>query len=465
MSCQWRAFLVGTFYICFGATERSAWPVLYLSVGEGLGASGALAAWTLVTFALGMAGSTLITGRLGDLMGHKRMAIIGFTAEGALLLSCAFMPSIWLILGLRLFQGMAASSALGNCQAFMISNFTREQRGRVVGLMAGSGAAGLFLGPLYAGLIGEHFGWRWAIAGLSTVMFTQSVLTAAFIRKDSDVAVDRRGAVRSLSWAGAGLVMASIASLVVGGQLMRLDQWRLAGALLLIAAAVGGFVLVRVERKAVSPVIRIDLFKSRAFATACAFLMWTSLSFSGTQILFPFFLQLGLGWTKAFSGWILTMLFAAQPFGAPIAGMLSDRLGSYRIFIAGVGFTVLGLVLGAALPDSAVWQQVVPILLIFSVGTSLTGPALSRLVVRDVARTAMGSATAMTVGTRYVGQSIGGALTAGILAAGATAPVGQTFRAGMLALALITAAGSVLILAVPVIASRLRGARTPPVPS
>src|SRR5215217_1797836 len=98
---KWTALIVGGVYIGGATVERASWPLLLPTIRDDFGVATSDVVWLTVMFALGIAGSTLTVGHLGDKLGHRRLALCGFVMEGLLLILASFAPAFWMILVLR----------------------------------------------------------------------------------------------------------------------------------------------------------------------------------------------------------------------------------------------------------------------------------------------------------------------------------------------------------------------------
>ena len=434
---------MGALYFCFGAMERATWPNLLPSIGAYFEVSSTAVAWTVIAFAVGMAGSTLTAGRLGDMLGHRRLAASGFALEGLLLLACAVSPVLWPIFLFRFLQGFAAAAALNNVTAIAIGSFPRERRGRAIGAVSGFAAFGLMIGPLYGGFVGEWLDWRWAIAIIGLYVLAQAAVT--LLMAPPDKATMQMKDARALHWTGAFGFLVAMITLIVAAQLLRSGDTRVAGAALLaVFAAVTALTIWR-ESRAASPILGLRLFKEWNFSLASGSLIWFSLAFGAMNVLFPFYLQEGLGWTLAASGLMLVTLNAVQPWGSPVSGLLADRFGSARVMAAGAVVAFASLLLAGGLGSAPeTWQIILPLAL-FGASVSLFMPPVTKLIFAHAPQSALAGAASMATSGRYVGQSLGVAFGAALLVAGGGAPLAEAFGDAMTTLAAVLAGGLALM--------------------
>ncbi len=452
-----RAMLVGGLYFCFGAMERATWPNLLPTVASDFGVSSAAIAWTIIAFALGMAGSTLTAGRLGDILGHKRLAAWGFAIEGLILAAIAFMPVLWPIFLLRFLQGFAAAAALNNVSAIVFGAYSREYRGRVIGIVSGLASIGLLLGPLYSGFIGQSLSWRWAIIGIAIYVLAQSLITIFLITNEYQTRA--QGTLRDLNWSGAVGFLLSMVGLIISVQLLRSASLRWLGVTLFIIAIGAVFATIRSERLAKLPILGLNLFRSWNFSSASASIICFSVAFGAMNLLFPFYLQNGLGWTIAASGVILVALNVVQPFCSPVSGYLADRIGPLPVIFSGWAIAIISLVLSTRLGDSPTHFEVIIPLLIFGLSASLFMPASTKLIYADVPQTALASAAAMATSGRYIGQSLGAALGTALLITQGDSNITTSFGTALMITAVLLTISMVLMIVARPVFALIKGKR------
>ena len=434
---------MGALYFCFGAMERATWPNLLPSIGAYFDVSSTAVAWTVIAFAVGMAGSTLTAGRLGDLLGHRRLAATGFALEGLLLIGCALSPVLWPIFLFRFLQGFAAAAALNNVTAIAVGAFPRERRGRAIGAVGGFAAFGLMIGPLYGGFVGDLLDWRWAIGVIGLYVLAQAAVT--LLMAPPDKATMQMKDVRALHWTGAFGFLVAMITLIVAAQLLRSGDTRLVGGALLAVFVVATALTVWRESRAPAPILGLRLFKEWNFSLASASLIWFSLAFGAMNVLFPFYLQEGLGWTLAASGLMLVTLNAVQPWGSPLSGLLADRLGSARVMAAGAIVAVASLLLAGGLGSAPETWRIVLALVLFGASVSLFMPPVTKLIFAHAPQSALAGAASMATSGRYIGQSLGVAFGAALLVAGGGASLADAFGNAMTTLAVVLAGGLALM--------------------
>ncbi|MBM3939658.1 MAG: MFS transporter [SAR202 cluster bacterium] len=447
MQGKWRATWAGSFFFIAGTIENGSWPILLPVIADNFDVSVATIAWTLVAFALGMAGAALTSGRISDVIGHKKIALVGVTMEAAFLALCAIAPSFWIIVVLRFFQGMSRSVALNGASGLVISAWPQAERGRILGLRNGMAAGGLLLGPVYAGAVGDVSSWRWALLGVVVLYVVHFGLVAALGRRDAARDAKASDMLRRLDWAGAVAFLVAICSFLYSAQLVR--NWSslpfaIAGFGLAAAAL---YAAIKFEGRSAMPVLNLGLFKSRQFSAAGAGLIGFSMTFGAVTFLFPFYMQRGIGWSLAFAGLVMTTLNFVQIWGSPLMGWLSDKLGARTIQSVGLAAMVAALLLGSRLGGAPATWHVVAVLLIVGAAMSIYTQPNNRVIFNAVPPNAMGSANAISAVGRYIGQSLGTAAAAAMLAGQTSVP--QAFSSAMVVLAVVTAVVITATLLVP----------------
>lgn len=461
---KWRALAAGGVYIGGATVERASWPLLLPVIRDDLGVGTSEVVWIVVMFALGMAGSTLTVGHLGDKLGHKRVAMIGLVLEGSLLLGAAITPVFWPLLVLRLFQGMGAAMALNNLQALTVGAWGSEERGRLLGYTSALPSFGLITGPIFAGFVAHEFGWRWAIGASGALILSEAVIVRTMMREDAFPTESAARILKKLDWAGALGFLGAIACLIVAGRFVASDAMR-PYALVLFPAAVFGFAtVIWQERRSSNPVLNLQLFTKRTFAIACSGMVLFSLVAGANAFLFPFYLQNGVGWSVAYAGSVIVAMSVPQPIGAPLSGRLADQIGSRPVQFAGIAILLVGLLLASQLGRAPETWQVVAVLIALGLGASLYNPANNRVIYGEVPRDSLGTASAISASGRYVGQSLGAALAAALLVTAGDQDIAGAFMNVSLMLALILLTGMVLIYSAGNLGPRLIQRRNRPAP-
>jgi EmrB/QacA subfamily drug resistance transporter len=324
---------VGTF---MSALDSSIVNALLPTLGAALHAGVSTIEWVVTVYLLVVSGLLLVVGRLGDLRGHKDVYVAGFLGFVGSSALCGLAGSVHQLVAFRALQALSAAMLFANAPAILVAAFPPTERGRALGLQAVMTYLGLSVGPPLGGLLATHLGWR-------AIFFVNvPVGLLGFWLAQRNVARDRpAGARPRFDALGAVLFFVGLLSL-----LLALDQghawgWlspAIVGLLVLAAAALAAFVAV--ERRRPEPMLDLSLFGSRVFSGAVLSAALSYVAQFAVIFLLPFYLAWrGLGPDRA--GLVLTAQPLTMAAVAPLAGSLSDRLGTR-------GPVALGLVLLAA---------------------------------------------------------------------------------------------------------------------
>jgi EmrB/QacA subfamily drug resistance transporter len=381
------------------------------AIGRDLGAGVAGLQWTLNAYVLTLAALILAAGSLSDIYGRRRIFILGvvvFVAASAL---CAAAPTIQLLVAGRFVQGIGGALLTPGSLAIIDAVFRPDDRTRAIGAWAGLTAVAAAIGPVVGGYLTVAVSWRAIFLinlPLGAVVVVAAVLRVPETRDPARAGgLDLRGAALAmlaiacvcfaLIQASGGLTAAVIAALVAG------------------VAAAGAFIAA--ERRSDHPMLPLELFRSRQFASATVLALIAYAALGGVIFLFVAFLQIALGYTALQAGAAtlpitVLMLILSTPSGA-IAGRIGPRIP----LAAGAVLTGTGLLLMAQIhPGDSYAAAVLPSLVVFGVGLAALITPITATVLASVDAQHAGIASAVDNAISRLGQMI--AVAALPLAAG-----------------------------------------------
>ncbi|ADP82455.1 DHA2 family efflux MFS transporter permease subunit [Pseudofrankia inefficax] len=378
--------------------------------------------WTVNAYNLAFAVALLTGAALGDRYGRKRtywIGLLGFTVASA---AAALSPSVGVLIAARGVQGVAAAAVMPMTLTLISEAFPADRRGAAIGLWGGITGLAVALGPVVGGAIVGGISWHWIFwlnvpVGLALVPLSIARLRESFgPRSQLDIV---------------GLLLAAAGFFGITWGLIRTNRvgWasgQTIGALAAGIVLVGAFLVW--ERRTATPMLSVQLFRSRAFnaANGVSFFMYASLF--GVLFLMMQFLQTGLGYSPLAAG-LRTLPWTGAPMVvAPLAGALADRFGNRPFLIAGLALQAVGLGWIAAIAEPGMsYRWLAVALAVAGVGISLCFPTVANAVVGSVPPAEMGVASGTNSAVREIGGVFGVAILASVFAGSGVYTSTRTF--------------------------------------
>lgn len=381
------------------------------SIGRDLDAGPGELTWVVVGYAITGGGLLMLGGRLGDVLGRRRVLLAGTAVFGAASLLAGLAPSLaWLVVA-RLLQGVGEALALPAAMATIVMLFPEGPgRSRALGAWAAVASAGLVVGFALSGVITDLLGWRWVF--LISVPFVAAVVVASAALLPS--APPRR--LGSLDLPGALLLTAAPLLFVFG--VVELGEpggpaW--IGPSALSASAATGALFVIVERRAEAPLIPLRLLRRPVRLRANLATALLSAALSTSFLLLTFLLQQRIGLSPLEAGLTLLPLAVALIGVATVAPRALGRLGIRGVVGLGVGTTALGVVAIAALAAADLGAvAVIPATLLIAAGMGFGLVGLQYAAVSGVTDDDAGVASGVQRAADQLGGASGVALYIGV---------------------------------------------------
>jgi EmrB/QacA subfamily drug resistance transporter len=398
--------------------------------------------WVVIAYLLAITTLIVSVGRLGDLMGRRRLLLAGiflFTLASAL---CGFAPTLWLLIGARALQGLGAAIMLALTMAFIGETVAKAKTGSAIGLLGTMSAIGTALGPSLGGVLIAGFGWQ-AIFLISVPLGALALLLAQrYLPADRQRPKAERGGFDPLGTLLLALALAAYALAMTMGR--GLDM------ALLLVAGVGIGLFVFVEARVASPLIRLALFRDPLLSGSLAMSALVSTVMMATLVVGPFYLSDGLGLDAARVG----LALAVGPFVAALtatpAGRFADHFGAQRMTVLGLAGMAAACLLLSVLPERLGIGGYIAPLAVLTMGYALFQTANNTAVMTDVPSNQRGVIAGMLNLSRNLGLITGAsAMGAVFVFASATSDITtahpQAVASGMrvtfaVALALVAAA-------------------------
>lgn len=360
-----------------------------------------------LAYLLVVTSTVLLFGKLGDIIGFKKIFIagLGIFVTGTFL--CGIAPTLNTLLILRIYQcvgeAMFSPAAIALVTVFLPSAI----RGKALGFMATAQGLGFCIGPILGGFLNDHLGWHSIFfvnipLGLATIVTALNMLSSK-----QDIPAEKR-----IDVTGSILIFISLSTLVfainsISG--MGLNHPMIISCLAVALTALIFFLIQ--ERFAKNPILHLPLFKNRDFAFATASAFCVIFVYIGLMFLFPFYLNIVRGIDMMHSGlFLMAPAFMVVVF-SPIAGLISDKFGSRPICTFGVSLTTLAFFLFSLLKPDTPLFHIMPSLIIAGIAIGCFLPANNKLVMAHAPADKQG----MTAAVYKILNSTGGVFGIAIL--------------------------------------------------
>ncbi|UNO40422.1 MFS transporter [Streptomyces sp. MST-110588] len=398
--------------------------VIVPSVIEDLGANSAQAQWIQESYAIVFAALLLLTGRLADILGARRVFVVGVVVFGATSVLAGLAPDSGLLIVARFLQGVGAAMLLPTSLALLNATFTGRARGQAFAVWGSTIGAAAALGPLLGGWLAEHVSWRWAF-GINvplSALVAAGVLLYMAPSPRREGRVDVAGAVLSVLGLGLlafGLVEGRTYGWVVGVRALDVAGFTWDGGpspvlVALVLAAVALAVFVRrqsVLGRGADPtrvLMDVRLFRIASFRNGNIATLIIGIGEFGIVAVLPLWLQFTLGYSALQAGLALVPVaigsFVATGAGfgmaAKVTALVQVRIG-LALEVAGLAGT--GLI---AAPDSS-WWTVSLMLFVYGTGVGFATAQVTNVVLNDIPAHSAGQASGTQSAVRQLGSALG----------------------------------------------------------
>lgn len=374
------------------------------AIQSDLGFSGPGLAWVVNAYLIAFGGLLLLVGRMGDLVGRKRMFTSGLAVFTAASVLCGTATGQGVLIAARALQGVGGAMASAVILGMLVALFPEpREQARAIAVFSAVGAAGGALGTFLGGALTQALNWHWIF------LINLPIGAAAWLAAVRVLAPDRgAGLGRGADYPGAGLVTGALmltVYVIVGA-----GTRSLTATLLLAALALALFTAFTVRQaRATRPLLRLRLFRSRLLTGANAVQVLMIGTMYGFQFIGALYLQRVLGYGELATG--TAFLPAPVAIGLLMLGLSARtvaRFGGHRVLLAGLVLITAGMaLLGRAPADGSYAVDVLPPLLLLSAGFAAAMPALTGLAMSGARDEDAGLASGLFNTTQVVGGSLG----------------------------------------------------------
>ena len=368
--------------------------------------------WVTMAYLLTSIGLLLAMGRLSDTLGRKRLFVLGLLIFTLGLGLSATAEGVGVLVAFRVLSAIGGAMVVSTSVALITDAFPAEERGRAMGILSLVVSAGLAAGPLVGGPMIDLLGWR-SVFYLRVPVGAVGVVLSWLVLRESVVAREGEG----FDLWGALAAFAALITLVLAmSQAPRLGLTSAGFMAMLLAGLLMLLIFILIERRAPRPVFDLAMFGNRLYSSAMASMLLYFAAVSAAYYLVPFYLIQGRGHSPTLGGVVFAVLPISMMVVSPLAGMLSDRVGSRWPTTVGLTVSAASLFAIGMLNGNTPLVIVVIALMMNGVGSGMFEAPNNSSIMGTASQDRLGVTAASLAVSRQVGLSLGIALGGAIFA-------------------------------------------------
>jgi EmrB/QacA subfamily drug resistance transporter len=381
------------------------------SIGRSLNFSRDNLQWVITAYAITFGGFLLLGGRLADLLGRRRMFLIGVVVFTIASFLCGLAWSEGVLIASRAIQGLGAALLSPAALSIITTTFDEgAERNKALGIWGAIGGSGAAVGVLAGGVLTKYAGWEWIFFVNVPVGVIAFLLAPRFVRESKS---ERES---SQDIAGAITVTAGLALLVYAVSKAPDHGWGSGWTLLRLAVAAALLIaFVVIETRTKDPLMPLRIFRIRTVAGAnISALLLGAVVFSNFFIL-TLYVQQVLGWSALKTGLTFIATAGSAVLWAGLAQALTTRIGPKPVMIVGFIGMIAGMLWYTQIPtDGSYWSDLLPGYLLVGFALPFTFVPVSIAALAGVARDEAGLASGLFNTSQQIGGAIGVAVTSSI---------------------------------------------------
>ena len=375
--------------------------------------------WVVISYTLTISALLLPMGRLSDIVGLKRVYIVGSVVFALFGIGAAVSDNLGLLIGSRVIQGAGAAMTQGTGMAIVAASFPASERGKAIGLIMGVVSSGAIVGPALGGFLLDLFGWR-AVFLVNVPLITLCVALCFAVLSDHDSEGPAgSGPKRSgFDWQGATLSTGMLLIFLLTITYAHRFGWDSP----LILSGLVGFVILLAgfiwwELRTANPMLELRYFRLPVFSCGVSAAFLTFMGGISIFFLTPFYLQGVLGYTPTQTGLTLVPGAVCMLFLGPVSGRLSDRYGWRALTVSGLACISVSLFILSRLTVDSSLAVILSALILQSCGMGLFFSPNASSVLSSVSRESYGVISAFLNLVRNAGNVVSIAVATAIVTA------------------------------------------------
>ena len=379
--------------------------VLFLALPRlslALGANNTQLLWITDVYGFMLAGFLVTMGRLGDLIGRRRLLIIGAACFGLLSVLAAYSTSATMLIAARALLGVAGATIVPSAIALIAVMFPNtKQQSMAVAVFVSCFMGGAVIGPVVGGVLLTHFWWG-SVFLLGVPVMVLIVLAGPVLLPDSR----DRGGTR-LDVVSVVLYLVAILPLIYGINELGQVGWHSRALVSMVVGLVFAVVFVRKQRRVREPLLDLNLFRHRAFSATVTISLFGGATMSAMGLFFSQFVQVVRGWSPLSTGLWTVLTAVTMIVGSMLAPVIARRVRPGTVVAAGLGTMTIGFLLISRVQVDA--PLTVPIIgvAVVTLGAGAFASTGTGLVVGSVPPEKIGSAASVSETGAELGAALG----------------------------------------------------------
>ncbi len=408
---RWWILTVLCFSLLVIVLDNTILNVAIPTIVRDLDATNSQLQWMVDAYTLVFAGLLLTAGSLGDRFGRRGALQIGLVVFGIGSLASAFANSADQLIATRAFMGIGGAFIMPATLSIITNVFPPGERGKAIGVWAGTAGLAGVLGPTTGGFLLEHFYWG-SVFLVNIPIVIIGVLAGFFL-----IPTSKDPSAPRLDPIGAVLSIVGLVSLLYG--IIEAPQHGWTNSTILMAIFLGIALLGAFfawESHTDHPMLDVKFFKNPRFTAASTGIMLIFFALFGFTFLITQYFQFVLGYSPFATGIRFLPWAAVMMIGSPLSSRFVDRFGTKRVVTTGLTLATLGLLsLSTLTVDSHYWPDVILRMMFMAAGMSLTMAPATESIMSSLPLGKAGVGSAVNDTTRQVGGALGVAIIGSVL--------------------------------------------------
>ncbi len=421
---KWKSFIAIAIAFVTMVFSMSMVFVALSAIADDFGVTLRAVSWVVIVQSLVISGLMLPMGRVADIVGRRRVHLIGLLLFAGGALGVALAPTFGLMIAARAVMsvGNAMGQAVGT--AMIVAIFPPEERGKALGSQTSVVAIGAAMGPIGAGLLLQVLAWQWLflllippllVAFVAGYRYLDESVVSASGAASAAVAAPPKARPR-FDWGGAALSSLAITVMVLTVSNPLALGWT---SLIMIGGGLAIIVLfaafIRWELRHDSPMLQLRLFTHPAFSISVTARTLGFVGYTTTIFLMPIFLISVRGLSEGLTGAVLFLSSLGMGIAANVSGRFTDRIGERPILVAGFALNAVAVLGAALLTRSTPLWLVMALLFANGLGLGLWNVPNSTVILASAPREHLGVVGAFMNLTRNIGSVVGQAVASAIV--------------------------------------------------